>query len=81
MITSFGGLTRNGNNGTVSVNLDLKQKLEIYFLIAECVLNFILEVGTRTRTSTRTRVFPNSHPAKQIAGSLFTESETHVHQN
>ena len=45
MITSFGGLARNGNNGTVSVNLDLKQKLKIYFLIAECVLNFILEVG------------------------------------
>ena len=79
MITSFGGLTRNGNNGTVSVNLDLKQKLKIYFLIAECVLNFILEVCARTRT--RTRVFPNSHPAEKIAGSLFKESETHVHQN
>ena len=45
------------------------------------MLNFILEVCARTRTRTRTRVFPNSHPAKQIAGSLFTESETHVHQN
>ena len=56
MITSFGGLTRNGNNGTVSVNLDLKQKLEIYFLIAECVLNVILEVGVNVHVHVHVHV-------------------------